>query len=111
MIKIEIENVALLLLNTLIASQCHQSNVDQLFFKCSMLHFFELHLRGLATPTMTSHTITQLNFWQAKAVEERPRPLTPLKVIVKIFKCARKDNKSTPIIDIFCGLSFRPRHK
>lgn len=77
MIKIEIEKIALLLLNTLISSQCHQSNVDQLFFKCSMLHFFELHLRGLATPTMTSHTITQLNFWQAKALEGTPPPHAP----------------------------------
>lgn len=74
MIKIVIEKVVLLSLYTVFSSRFYQSNVDQHFFKCSMLHFFELHLRGLATPTMTSHTITQLNFWQAKAVDLAPHP-------------------------------------
>lgn len=77
MIKIVIEKVVLLSLYTVFSSRFYQSNVDQHFFKCSMLHFFELHLRGLATPTMTSHTITQLNFWQAKAVDPTPPPQVP----------------------------------
>lgn len=76
------------------------------FFACSMLHLF---LCFICVHDYTLNDVTRNYTIEFLASQSRRTRLPPrLKVAVKILKCGRKDNKSTPIIDIFCGLSFRP---